>query len=40
MEKLKVKAEHGRLNLDTACINFKAELLRQRLMLLGEGNAG
>ena len=36
METLKVKAEHKCLNLDTARMQLKAELLHQRLQLLKE----
>jgi len=37
METLKVEAEHKHLNLVTACIQFKMELLWQQLHLLKEG---
>jgi len=37
METLQVEAEHKWLNLDTACMQFKAELLCQWLQLLKEG---
>ena len=37
MEKLKAEADHECLNLDTACMKFKAELLRQQVHLIKEG---
>jgi len=37
METLNVEAEHKRPNLDTPRMQFKAELLCQRLQLLKEG---
>jgi len=37
METLQVEAEHKRLNYDTASMQFKGELLHQRLHLLKEG---
>jgi len=37
METLKVEAEHKGLNLDTARMQFKAELSHQQLQLLKEG---
>ena len=36
-ETLKVEAEHKGLNLDTARMQFKAELSHQQLQLLKEG---
>jgi len=37
METLQVEADHKRLNLDSACMQFKAKLLRQQPQLLKEG---
>ena len=37
MEKLKAEADHECLNLDTACMQFKVELICQRVQLFKEG---
>jgi hypothetical protein len=39
MEKLKAKADHEHLNLDTAYMKFKVELLCQRVQLLMKGTS-